>query len=229
MRNELWYALLQSGLTEAQRESLTFAAAKSGSPYLEAQEEAAAAAEEGKPVPVNPAPRLSGLFSLLTENSGFGNSEEGKLLFHTFMELVLRIDCYMGYDRHSCIRELLLEEIKRECFGKELTEALLGLSEQLLNRTLEYLAAMYETGNGIYYFVLEMKALFPGCVLFWHSAFERMLYIFIGGKKTSLGEERLRTAVRLFLPMDCDYRVSWEHPYALLDVEQMYAAGNRLV
>lgn len=229
MRNELWEVLLQSGLTKEQREKLTFSAAVSGSPYLEVQGDPAASAEEGKPLAVNPALRLSGLFGPLTENSGFRDTEEGKLLFHTFCELVFKIDCYSGYDRHACLKDLLLEEVKGECFGKELTESLLGLPERLLGRTAEYLAAMYETGDDIRYFVLEMKALFPGCVLFWHREFERRLYIYIGEEQTQPGEERLKTAVRLFLPADCDYRVSWEHAYALLDVEQMYETGNRIV
>lgn len=227
--NELWKVLLSSGRSLEEMEEYRFVFAKTGSPYREVQEESVEiSALSQATISVNPYLRLAQIFRPLTEDNEFLQTEEGKLLFHTFTELIFQIDRYAGYDKTAFLKELLWQEIVNGCFGEQETETFLSLSLKQRSRTLENLIALYTMRGDICYFIKEMQDIFPGCVIFRHREIPKQIYVYMGREKSQVPKKQLDFVKKLFLPMDYECSISWEYAYALLDAERMYSSGNRM-
>lgn len=219
--NELWNVLLSSGMTLEQIESCRYVLAETGSPYFEVQ-----TLSDGI-LTVNPYLRFAGLFQMLMEQEQFKHSEEGQMLFHTFMELIFEIERYGGYDKAAFQKEILQEEIKRGYFGKEVADRFFRLTDCQQSRTLENLIVMHSTNAGIESFVQEMQDIFPNCMVFKHKDQEKQLYIYMGEEKNQSNTEQIDLIQKLFLPMDCKCGITWEYPYALLNTEKVQLLGEQ--
>lgn len=219
--NELWKVLLNSGMSLEEMEHCRYIPAEAGSPYLETQ-----------PLPnhvfsINPYLRFAEMFQMMMEQEEFKNSEEGQLLFHTFMELIFQVERYGGYDKEAFQKEMLREEIQKGYFGECVRDGFMNLSDIQQSRTVENLIVMYKTGTGENSYLQEMQNIFPKCMVFRHKEEKKQFYIYMGEEKTRRNEEIIALIQKLFLPMDCRCNITWEYPYVLLDSEQIQLVGDQ--
>lgn len=221
MRNELWEVIGKKDLQEI--DDLEFRAATSGSPYQEVVK------MDGQQVTVNPYLKDGELLADLLVHNDFMESEEGKLLFHQAIHILLQIERYKGCDKNFFLKKIIEREILEKRFGEEINQFYHKLTREEQTRTLENILFFYQHRQHIDVFVREVVAIYPHCMLFQKKKEQKHIYIYMGIPKDRQAKWMIERCGDLFLPMDTQIHIAWEEAFLLTDMHRLEAEGKCIV
>lgn len=126
------------------------------------------------------------------------------------------------------VRQEMKKEIEGGCFGADIREQWIKLTETQQRETLYNLYRFYGQRQEIVSFVYEVQMLIPGSVLFRNRRFPHEMYLYVRKKKTMELEQKIHLAKCLFFPMSDTLQIAWDTPFLISDLNEMVHKGNQM-
>ena len=211
--NYVWEAALAADKSGIPREALRFRPVRNGSPYAEVVFENLNTGELQETwVEVNPLYRFAKEFSALFDINLQDYEQTRLLYFDVVMHALIQMDLRQGF---------LLRDLMEGVCGSQAARVLERFEKTQLRRLLRLVLKLYECGSSIYLFKEVMRCLYPDSLVYASNEAVRQVLIYVGVKETKEEREKLEFLQDMFLPINYQVFLFWEHHFGIIDVEEM--------
>lgn len=219
--NYAWEAALAADEAGVRREDVRYVPVKTGSPYTEiTMETINSKGLEDKTVKINPLYRLSKEFSSLFDINLEGYETTRRLLFGIFMQYLIQIDLRQGLSKQEYALRFLLGDLLEGVCGTQAGRVVEHFDKDKLRRLLRLILKLYQCGSSIYLFKEVMRCMYPDSLVYASNEAVRQVLIYIGVEENAMERERLEFLQDMFLPINYQVFLFWEHHFGIIDVDE---------
>ncbi len=219
--NYMWEAALAADRSGVPREAVRFVPVRNGSPYAEVVLENLNMRDlEQTVVEVNPLYRFAKEFSSLLDMNLEGYEQTRRLYFDVVMHEIVQLDLRQGLSKQEYHLRFLLRDLLEGVCGSQAARVLKRFEKVYLRRLLRLILKLYECGSSIYLFQEVMRCLYPDSLVYASNEAVRQVLIYVGVKESEEEREKLEFLQDLFLPINYQVFLFWEHHFGIIDVEE---------
>lgn len=219
--NYIWEAALAADYAKTAREKITYKPVQNGSPYAEVVLENLNSRElENAEVEVNPLYRFAREFSALLDVNIKGYEQTRNLLFDIVMHYMVQADLRQGLSRQEYALRFLLKDILEGVCGVRASSVVKSFPAEKLRILLLMILKLYQCGSSVYLFREVMRHIYPDSLIYASNETDRQVLAYIGTKETNGERERLEFLQEMFLPVDFQVFLFWEHHFGIIDVDE---------
>lgn len=219
--NYMWEAALAADRSGIPREAVRFVPVRNGSPYAEVVLENLNIKDlEGTLVEVNPLYRFAKEFSSVLDINLRDYEQTRLLYFDVVMHEMVQLDLRQGLSKQEYYMRFLLRDLLEGVCGTQAARVLKRFERTQLRRLLRLILKLYECGSSIYLFKEVMRCLYPDSLVYASNEAVRQVLIYVGVKESEEEREKLEFLEDLFLPINYQVFLFWEHHFGIIDVEE---------
>lgn len=219
--NYIWEAALAADRAGTEREAVRFISVRNGSPYAEVVLENINSLElERQEVEVNPLYRFSREFSGVFDINNEGYQKARELFFDVAMHYMVQLDLRQGLSKQEYALRFLLKDLLEGVCGSQAASVIKGFEKEKTRRLLRLILKLYQCGSSIYLFREVMRCMYPDSMVYASNEAVRQVLIYVGAKETEVERERLEFLRGMFLPVNFEVFLFWEHHFGIIDVEE---------
>ena len=214
-------AALEADRCGIPREELRYIPVRDGSPYTEVVQEDINNREiKKKEVEINPLYRYAKEFSEILDINLEGNEKTRMLFFDICMQYLVQLDLRQGMSRQEYALRFLFQDLLNGVCGRQASRVVRGFEKEKLHRLLRLILKLYQCGSSICLFQEVMRCLYPDSLVYASNETVRQVLIYVGIKEDKEEQERLEFLQDMFLPMNYEVFLFWEHHFGIIDVTE---------
>ncbi len=219
--NYIWEAALAADEAGMNREEIRFIPVRTGSPYIEVVQENINNSGLKRPqVEVNPLYRFAKEFSAVFDVNVKGYEKTRELLFDAAMHYMIQIDLRQGLSKQEYALRFLLKDLMDGVCGSQAAQVIERFEKGKTRRLLRLILKLYHCGSSIYLFKEVMRCMYPDSLVYASNEAVRQVLVYVGVKETEEERERLNFLEDMFLPINYQVFLFWEHHFGIIDVDE---------
>ncbi|MDR1548430.1 MAG: hypothetical protein LBT06_07585 [Hungatella sp.] len=219
--NYAWEAALAADEAGIKREDVRYVPVRDGSPYTEVVLETInTRALEEKNVEMNPLYRFSREFSEMFDVNLEGCEASRGLFFDCAMQYLIHLDLRQGLSRQEYALRFLLKDLLNEVCGSQVARVVGQFGKEKLRSFLCLILKLYQCGSSICLFREVMRCMYPDSMVYANNETARQILMYVGFKETEAELERLELLKDMFLPVNFQVFLFWEHHFGIIDVDE---------
>lgn len=219
--NYTWEAVLAADQAGIRREDIRFVPVRNGSPYAEiVLENINSGGLERPEVEVNPLYRFAKEFSAVFDLNVEGYEKTRELFFDAVMQYLAQLDLRQGLSRQEFALRFLLEDLQNEVCGSQASCVIQNFEGDKVRRLLRLIQKLYQCGSSIYLFKEVMRCMYPDSLVYASNEAVRQVLVYVGVKETDEERERLHFLRDMFLTINFQMFLFWEHHFGIIDVDE---------
>jgi len=219
--NYAWEAALAADQAGIPREEIRYVPVNNGSPYTEITMEHINSRELGKKdVEMNPLYRFSKEFSALFDRNLKEYEKARGVLFDAVMQYVVQLDLRQGLSKQEYALRFLLKDLLKGVCGSQAARVAAQYEKEKIRRLLRLVLKLYQCGSSIYLFREVMRCMYPDSLVYASNEAVRQVLVYVGVKETEGDRERLEFLEDMFLPINYQVFLFWEHHFGIMDIDE---------
>lgn len=219
--NYMWEAALAADRLGIRREELRFIPVRNGSPYTEVVLETINSGGLERPeVEVNPLYRFAGEFSAVFDLNVPGYEKTKELFFDAAMQYMVQLDLRQGLSKQEYALRFLLQDLLDGVCGGQAAAVIQRFDKEKVRRLLRLILKLYRCGSSIYLFKEVMRCMYPESLVYASNEAVRQVLVYVGVKETKEERERLEFLQDMFLTINYQVFLFWEHHFGIMDVDE---------
>lgn len=219
--NYAWEAALAADQARIPREKIRYVPVDNGSPYTEITMETINSSGLGKKtVEMNPLYRFSKEFSALFDVNLEGYEKARELLFDAVMQYFIQLDLRQGLSKQEYALRFLLKDLLEGVCGSQAARVAGKYEKEKIRRLLRLILKLYQCGSSIYLFQEVMRCMYPDSLVYASNEAVRQVLVYVGVKETEGERERLEFLEDMFLPINYQVFLFWEHHFGIMDIDE---------
>lgn len=219
--NYAWEAALAADRAGIEREELQFVPVRNGSPYMEVTSETINMAKiSRKEVEVNPLYRYADVFSGVFDVNLEGLEATREMFIDACLHYYVQIDLRQGLSKQEYALRFLIKDLLADVCGSKGADAIRGFEKGNLRRLLILIVKLYRCGSSICLFREVMRCMYPETLVYASNDAVRQMLIYLGVKETKVEQNRVEFLQDMFLPINYDVFLFWEHHFGIMDVDE---------
>ncbi|MCI8959388.1 MAG: hypothetical protein HFG62_09755 [Lachnospiraceae bacterium] len=219
--NYAWEAVLAADQAGIPREEIRYVPIQNGSPYTEIAMETINSRELGqKTVELNPLYRFSREFSALFDRNLEGYEKGRELFFDVVMQYFVQLDLRQGLSKQEYALRFLLRDLLEGVCGSQAARVAERYEKEKIRRLLQLVLKLYQCGSSTYLFREVMRSMYPDSLVYASNEAVRQVLVYVGVKETREERERLEFLEGMFLPVNYQVYLFWEHHFGIMDVDE---------
>ncbi len=169
---------------------------------------------------MNPLYRFARELAALFDQDLTGLEQTRGIFFDVFMQYTVQQDLRQGLSRQEYILRFLLSDLLEGVCGSSAAHAVRGFAKEKLRQLLRLIRKLYQCGSSLYLFKEVMRCMYPDSFVYVSNEAARQILIYVGEKETKGERERLVFLQDMFLPIDHQVYLFWEHHFGIIGVEE---------
>lgn len=221
--NYIWDIVLnarQNGLDESE---LFFRPAQECSPWYEQSFSVLNETQPGTEIEYNPLYRFDRIFGELLRPDPEGSEEFREKLFDLVTHILVQTDLRHGLSKREYYARRMQTELETGAFGAFVAERMGSVPADKRQRLASLALTQLQTGSSLLLFRKAVKLLFPDALLYQERPTPKRLMLYVGQAKNDAREACAQLIEALFLPIDFELRVFWEHHFGVIGVDSVMA------
>lgn len=219
--NYAWEAALAADEAGITREELRFKPVRNGSPYTEVVLETINSSRMEQPVvEVNPLYRFAEEFSEVFDVNLTGYETSRELFFDIVMHYMVQLDLRQGLSKQEYALRFLLTDLLEGVCGSQAARVVRHFEKEKLRRLLRLILKLYQCGSSIYLFKEVMRCMYPESLVYASNEAVRQVLVYVGVKEQEEERERLEFLQDMFLPINYQVFLFWEHHFGIIDIDE---------
>lgn len=219
--NYAWEAALAADQAGIPREEIRYVPVNNGSPYTEITMENINSRGLGKKtVEMNPLYRFSKEFSSLFDRNLEGYEKAREILFDAVMQYFVQLDLRQGLSKQEYALRFLLKDLLEGVCGSQAARVAGQYEKEKIRRLLRLVLKLYQCGSSIYLFREVMRCMYPDSLVYASNEAVRQVLVYVGVKETEGDRERLEFLEDMFLPINYQVFLFWEHHFGIMDIDE---------
>lgn len=228
--NYAWEAALAADEAGIRREDIRYIAVRNGSPYTEVTLETInSRGLEEKKVEMNPLYRFSREFSEMFDINLEGYETSRNLFFDCAMQYLVQLDLRQGLSKQEYALRFLLRDLLEGVCGSQAARVTEQFEKDKLHRLLRLILKLYQCGSSIYLFREVMRCMYSDSMVYANNEAARQVLVYVGIKETETERERLEFLQDMFLPVNYQVFLFWEHHFGIIDVDETMEFGEMVL
>lgn len=219
--NYIWELALKARQGGVSRDMLRFIPVNHGSPYMEIVLENLNSNQlEAAQVEVNPLYRFAKEFASIFDINLKGYEKTREIFFDVVMHYMVQLDLRQGLSKQEYALRFLLKDLLENVCGRQAARVVDGFDKTKIRRLLRLILKLYQCGSSIYLFREVMRNIYPDSLVYASNEAVRQVLVYVGVKETVLEKERLEFLQDMFLPVNYEVFLFWEHHFGIIDVDE---------
>lgn len=219
--NYAWEAALAADRAAIPREEVRYVPVRNGSPYTEITMETINSRGLGQEnVEINPLYRFAKEFSAVFDLNLEGYEKTRELLFDVFMQYIIHLDLRQGLSKQEYALRFLLKDLLDRVCGSQAARVIKQFDEEKIRRLLRLILKLYHCGSSVYLFKEVMRCMYPESLVYASNEAVRQVLVYVGAKETGRERDRLEFLQDMFLPVNYQVFLFWEHHFGIMDVDE---------
>ena len=219
--NYAWEAALAADSLGIPREKVRYVPVQNGSPYTEVVLETINSRSiEGTEVEINPFYRFAQEFATVFDVNLKGYEKTRLLFFDITMQYMVQLDLRQGMSKQEYALRFLLTDLLEGVCGNQAARIMEHFEKDKLCRLLRLILKLYQCGSSIYLFKEVMRCMYPDSLVYSNNEAVRQVLVYIGKKETEDERERLKFLQDMFLPINYEVFLFWEHHFGIIDIDE---------
>lgn len=219
--NYMWEAVLAADRAGIRREEIRFIPVRNGSPYAEIVQETINRGSLERPeVEVNPLYRFSEEFAYVFDLNAEGYEKTKKQFFDADMHYMVQLDLRQGLSKQEYALRFLLQNLLSGVCGSQAARVIQQFEKDKLRRILRLILKLYQCGSSIYLFKEVMRCMYPDSLVYASNEAVRQVLVYVGTKETDVERERLEFLQDMFLTINYQVFLFWEHHFGIFDINE---------
>lgn len=219
--NYAWEAALAADSLGIPREKVRYVPVQNGSPYTEVVLETINSRSiEGNEVEINPFYRFAQEFATVFDVNLKGYEKTRLLFFDITMQYMVQLDLRQGMSKQEYALRFLLTDLLEGVCGNQAARIMGHFEKDKLCRLLRLILKLYQCGSSIYLFKEVMRCMYPDSLVYSNNEAVRQVLVYIGKKETEDERERLKFLQDMFLPINYEVFLFWEHHFGIIDIDE---------
>ncbi len=219
--NYAWEAALAADNLGIPREKVRYIPVRNGSPYTEVVLETINSMSiEGNEVEINPLYRFAQEFATVFDVNLKGYEKTRLLFFDITMQYMIQLDLRQGLSKQEYALRFLLTDLLEGACGSQAARIMEHFEKDRLRRLLRLILKLYQCGSSIYLFKEVMRCMYPDSLVYANNEAVRQVLVYIGKKETEDERERLKFLQDMFLPINYEVFLFWEHHFGIMDIDE---------
>lgn len=219
--NYTWEAALAADEAGIEREELRFVPVRDGSPYMEVAPKTINRTKlEQKEVEVNPLYRFTDVFASVFDVNLKGMEAARELFIDVCLHYYVQVDLRQGLSKQEYALRFLLKDLLEGVCAGQAADVVRQFEKKKLRRLLRLILKLYHCGSSIYLFREVMRCMYPCSMVYASNDAVRQILIYVGTKETRADRERLEFLQGMFLPVNYEVFLFWEHHFGIMDVDE---------
>lgn len=219
--NYTWQAALAADKAGIPREEITYIPIRDGSPYAEVVfEDINSRGVEGTEVEVNPLYRFSKEFADLFDINLTGCEKTREIFFDAVMHDIVQLDLRQGLSKQEYELRFLLADMLRGVCGRQASGVIERFEKRKLHKLLRLILKLYRCGSSISLFREVMRSMYPASLVYASNDCIQEVLVYVGIRETEEERERLQFLTDMFLPINFQVFLFWEHHFGIIDVDE---------
>lgn len=219
--NYIWEAALAADEAGLKREEIRFVPVKYGSPYIEVVlENINSRGLEHKKVEVNPLYRFAKEFSAVFDVNVKDYEKTRELFFDAVMHYMVQLDLRQGLSKQEYALRFLIKDLRGGVCGSQAARVIESFDKTNTRQLLRLILKLYHCGSSIYLFKEVMRCMYPDSLVYASNEAVRQVLVYVGVKETKEERERLNFLKDMFLPINYQVFLFWEHHFGIIDVDE---------
>ncbi len=219
--NYAWEAALAADEAGVRREEIRYVPVRNGSPYTEVTLETInSRGLEEKKVELNPLYRFSKEFSEMFNINLEGYETARHLFFDAAMHYLVQLDLRQGLSKQEYALRFLLKDLLEGVCGSQAAGVVDQFEKEKLRRLLRLILKLYQCGGSIYLFREVMRCMYPDSLVYANNETVRQVLVYVGMKETEKEREQLGFLQDMFLSINYQVFLFWEHHFGIIDVDE---------
>ncbi len=219
--NYAWEAALEADCCGIPREELRYIPVRDGSPYTEVVQEDINNREiKKKEIEINPLYRYAKEFSEVLDINLKGYEKTRLIFFDICMQYLVQLDLRQGMSRQEYALRFLFADLLDGVCGSQASEVVRGFEKGKLHQLLRLILKLYRCGSSISLFREVMRCLYPDSLVYAGNEAVCQVLIYVGVREEKEERERLKFLQDMFLPLNYEVFLFWEHHFGIIDVKE---------
>lgn len=228
--NYAWEAALAADEAGIPREEVRYVPKSNGSPYAEViLENINSKGLEKKTVEMNPLYRFAREFSSLLDINLEEYETSRKIIFDIVMHYFVQLDLRQGLSKQEYALRFLLKDLLEGVCGSQAARVAETFEKEKFRRLLRLILKLYQCGSSTYLFREVMRCMYPNSLVYASNDAVRQVLVYVGVKETEEERERLEFLQDMFLPINYQVFLFWEHHFGILDVDETMGLGEMVL
>ncbi len=223
--NYIWEIILESRKNGINESELFFKQPKEFSPYYEQSfsDIDTKSIYEGGEIEINGLYRFDSIISRLFAPDLEEYEELRNYLYDMAMHFLSSIDLYSGLSKQDIYSIRIRRSIERGEYGEFIAESFKSLDKDSKNMVVLELFKSMKLGSSVSRLRQVLKKLYKDIILYQLKEEPNFVLIYIGIKKNTYEEEKLKLVIELFLPIEYKVRAFWKDHFGVIGVDETMA------
>lgn len=228
--NYIWEVMLRAENEGMDPSGIRFLPVSNGSPYTEVVfEDINRKSLSGKTVEVNPLYRFAKVFSKVFDFNVTGYEKTRDIFFDAMMHYMAELDLREGLSKQEYFLRFLIRDLMNGVCGSQAQEVIMRFDKKKMRRLLYLILKLYQCGSSVYLFKEVMRCMYPESLVYASNEAVRQILIYIGQKETENERLKLNFLQDMFLPINFQVILFWEHHFGIFDVEETMVMGELML
>ncbi|MDR2888826.1 MAG: hypothetical protein LBV33_03180 [Lachnospiraceae bacterium] len=171
-------------------------------------------------VEVNPLYRFNSVFAGLFNINITGLQATREAVFDICMHYLAQLDLRSGLDRQDYYMRFIEQDFNEGIFGREVREAVNGLTEEEGPICLYHLLQLYRTGNQRDSFRSIVTSLYKRPIMYESNDANNEILLYLGVAENETERAKIDCLISLFLPMQDKVHLFFEHHFGIIGVDE---------
>lgn len=225
--NLIWDILLRARKCGVQDQEIFFQQAEWCSPWYEQSFSCLNESEvEPGTVEINALFRFGGIFRELLHKDLTQFPEFQKFLFDAVLHMLAETDLHHGLSKREFYIRKIAQEIAEGGFGAAVAQAFTAILPEKRDRLAALTLSQIQTGATLFYFRKAVLILFPDAIIYQVKADRKQILVYVGTEKTEDLEKEAVFLKDMFLPVNYQLRIFWEHHFGVIGVGSTMQIGE---
>lgn len=219
--NYVWEAMLNAENEGMNPLDIRFLPVSNGSPYTEVVfEDINSKNLSSNTVGVNPLYRFAREFSMVFDLNVTGYETIREIFFDAAIHYIAELDLRQGLSKQEYFLRFFLRDLLSGVCGRQAQEAIKRFDKQKQRRLLYLILKLYQCGSSVYLLKEVMRCMYPDSLVYASNETVRQILIYVGEKETEKERLKLNFLQDMFLPINFQVVLFWEHHFGIIDVDE---------
>ncbi|WP_411680955.1 hypothetical protein [Clostridium thailandense] len=227
--NYVWDLVIKAKALGIPKEKLKFSAAETYSPYMELSNAYINSKLIEEEVELNPYYRFYEIFKDMFSLDNEENLEVRNTLFDILIHFLTDMDLKQGMNKKEYYIKFILQDIKKDVFGKIPKEDLEFFNEAEQDMLAGNILRLYITGQSLYLLKDSIRKLFKHSMIYVNCEEKDELLFYIGEEKKDEKLAKLEFVKEIFLPIKFNTKTYWKNHFGVIDVNETMTIGSIVI
>jgi hypothetical protein len=218
--NYIWDLVIKANRAGTPMEKLTFAPAKSYSPYMELSNENINFKQVDSEIEINPYYRFYEIFKDLFNINNEADLELRKVLFDITIRFLTELDLRQGMNKTEYYLRFIRRDLGSGCFGPKIRDGFGLLDEFEQNVVTENVYRLLITGEMLPLLRETIRLIFINSTIYANYEAANELLFFIAAERTELNLLKLELIKELFLPLKFVTITYWKDHFGVIGMDE---------